>query len=98
MRVNKFGRTFSGDPFNLPADVATQKIAFLARSGAGKTYAATKLAELLHASKAQFVVLLGEVACFITEHNQAVQPGVGFDPQQTEVLPAGAVRWRCQQK
>lgn len=34
-------------PFTLPADTATQKLAFLARSGAGKTYAATKVAELL---------------------------------------------------
>lgn len=43
--------------FCLPSDVATQKLAFLARSGAGKSYSASKLAELMHAAGFQFVVL-----------------------------------------
>jgi len=32
---------------NLPLDVVTQKLAFVGRTGSGKTYAATKLAELI---------------------------------------------------
>lgn len=51
------GQTAAGKPFTLPPDAATQKIAFLARSGAGKTYAATKLAELLHELGVQIVAL-----------------------------------------
>jgi hypothetical protein len=47
----------NGDPFTLPRDAATQKFAFLARSGAGKTYAASRLAEEMHAAGMQFVVL-----------------------------------------
>src|SRR5262245_17774829 len=43
--------------FSLPADAVTQKFAFLARSGAGKTYAATKLAEEMYAAHSQFVAL-----------------------------------------
>jgi hypothetical protein len=46
-----------GTPFALPLDAATQKFAFLARSGAGKTYAATKLAEAMHAAGIPFVAL-----------------------------------------
>jgi hypothetical protein len=46
-----------GAPFALPLDAATQKFAFLARSGAGKTYAATKLAETMHAAGIPFVAL-----------------------------------------
>jgi uncharacterized protein len=41
----------------LPLDVVTQKIAFLGRTGGGKTYAATKLAELMLEAKAQIVAL-----------------------------------------
>ncbi|MCL4296187.1 MAG: DUF87 domain-containing protein [Anaerolineae bacterium] len=51
------GQTTGNAPFALPADAATQKIAFLGRSGSGKTYAATKLAELLHEAGVQIVVL-----------------------------------------
>lgn len=40
-----------------PSDVVTQKIAFIARSGMGKTYAATKLAEGMLQQHAQVVVL-----------------------------------------
>ena len=46
-----------GTPFALPLDAATQKFAFLARSGAGKTYAATRLAETMHAAGIPFVAL-----------------------------------------
>lgn len=44
------GRTESNKPFTLPVDAVTQKIAMLARTGGGKTYAAKVLAEeFLHA-------------------------------------------------
>ena len=43
------------DTLNLPAAVATEKLALLGRTGSGKTYAAMKLAELLHDAGAQFV-------------------------------------------
>lgn len=39
----------------LPLDAVTQRNAFLGRVGSGKTYAATKLAELLYAAGAQVV-------------------------------------------
>lgn len=42
---------------SLPLDAVTQKFAFLARSGAGKTYAAGKLAEEMLDAGAQIVVL-----------------------------------------
>lgn len=42
---------------SLPLDAVTQKFAFLGRTGSGKTYAATKLAEEMHAAGAQIVVL-----------------------------------------
>lgn len=42
---------------SLPDDAATQTIAFIARKRAGKSYAAGKLAEGLHANGTQFVVL-----------------------------------------
>ncbi len=41
----------------LPTDVVTQKLAFLGRTGSGKTYAATKLAELMLSIEAQIVAL-----------------------------------------
>lgn len=41
----------------LPLDVVTQKLAFLGRTGSGKTYGATKLAELMLEHDAQIVVL-----------------------------------------
>jgi len=42
---------------SLPIDVVTQKLAFIGRTGSGKTYAATKLAELLGEAGAQFIAL-----------------------------------------
>jgi hypothetical protein len=47
---------FSSD-LELPLDVATQTLAIIARKGAGKTYAAGKLTELLHNAGVQTVVL-----------------------------------------
>lgn len=41
----------------LPLDAVTQKIAFIGRTGSGKTYAATKLAELFGEAGAQFIAL-----------------------------------------
>lgn len=41
----------------LPNDAVTQKLAFIGRSGSGKTYAATKLAEEMLDHKAQVVIL-----------------------------------------
>jgi hypothetical protein len=45
------------DALSLPIDVVTQKLAFLGRTGSGKTYAATKLAELMLEAGAQIVAL-----------------------------------------
>jgi hypothetical protein len=45
------------ETLKLPVDVTTQALAFLGRRGSGKSYAATKLAELLHAAGAQFVAI-----------------------------------------
>jgi hypothetical protein len=42
---------------SLPLDVVTQKLAFIGRTGSGKTYASTKLAELLGEAGAQFIAL-----------------------------------------
>lgn len=42
---------------SLPIDVVTQKTAFMGRTGSGKTYAATKLAELLIRAGAQVVAI-----------------------------------------
>lgn len=47
----------SGESFTLPLDAATQKLALLARSGAGKSYLATLLAELLYGAGIQIVAL-----------------------------------------
>lgn len=41
----------------LPLDIVTERSAFIGRTGQGKSYAAQKLAELLYAEKAQFIVL-----------------------------------------
>jgi ATP-dependent Clp protease ATP-binding subunit ClpA len=38
---------------DLPIDAVTQKFAFLGRTGSGKSYGATKLAELMLEAKAQ---------------------------------------------
>ena len=45
------------DALSLPVRAVTEKLAFLGRTGSGKTYAAQKLAEEMHAAAAQFVVL-----------------------------------------
>ena len=42
---------------SLPIDVVTQKLAFLGRTGSGKSYGSTKLAELMLAAKAQVIAL-----------------------------------------
>jgi uncharacterized protein len=41
----------------LPIEAVTEKLAFLGRTGSGKTYAAQKVAEEMHAAGAQFVVI-----------------------------------------
>lgn len=45
------------DSLTLPLDAVTQKLAFLGRTGSGKTYAATKVAEEMLAAGAQVVSL-----------------------------------------
>jgi hypothetical protein len=45
------------DSLVLPVDVVTEKLAFLGRTGSGKTYAAMKLAELMLDAGAQIVTL-----------------------------------------
>jgi hypothetical protein len=45
------------DDLGLPIDAATQTFAFIARKGAGKTYAAGKLAECLMDAQVQVVIL-----------------------------------------
>lgn len=45
------------DNLSLPKDVVTQKLAFLGRTGSGKTYAASKLAEEMIEVGAQVVIL-----------------------------------------
>lgn len=45
------------DDLLLPLDAVTQKLAFLGRTGSGKSYAATKLAELMLEAGAQIVAL-----------------------------------------
>src|SRR5437016_4370226 len=45
------------DGLTLPLDATTQAIAWLGRRGSGKTYGATKLAELFYKAGAQFVAL-----------------------------------------
>lgn len=51
------GTTPDGAPFVLPLAVVTEKLAFFAQSGAGKSYGAMKLAELMLGVGAQVVVL-----------------------------------------
>ncbi|HLG97199.1 MAG TPA: DUF87 domain-containing protein [Bryobacteraceae bacterium] len=46
-----------GHDFDLPVDAVTQKFAFLGRTGSGKTYAATKLAEEMFSAGAQIIAL-----------------------------------------
>ena len=46
-----------GTGLDLPLEVATQKLAFLGTSGGGKTYAASKLAELMLGAGQQVVIL-----------------------------------------
>jgi hypothetical protein len=43
--------------FALPDNASTQALAFLGRRGSGKTYGATKLAELMYAAGSQFVAI-----------------------------------------
>lgn len=43
--------------FDLPLEVVTQKLAFLGTSGGGKTYGASKLAELMLEARAQIVMI-----------------------------------------
>jgi uncharacterized protein len=45
------------DDLSLPLDVTTQAIGWLGRRGSGKSYGASKLAELLHDAGAQFVAV-----------------------------------------
>jgi hypothetical protein len=45
------------DTLTLPRDVVTQKLAFLGRTGSGKTYGAMKLCELMLDAKAQVIAL-----------------------------------------
>jgi hypothetical protein len=45
------------DGLSLPMDVVTQKIGLLGRTGSGKTYAATKLAEMMLGAGAQVVTI-----------------------------------------
>jgi len=47
----------TGGTLALPVDVVTQKLAFLGRTGSGKTYGATKLAELMLDAGAQVIAL-----------------------------------------
>lgn len=46
-----------GGSFMLPLDAVTQKLAFLGRTGSGKTYAAMKLAECMLEERAQVIAL-----------------------------------------
>lgn len=58
IKTLEIGRTVEGErPFNLPEDAATQTFAFIARKGAGKTYAAGKLVEQLVAHGTQVCIL-----------------------------------------
>jgi hypothetical protein len=45
------------DELSLPVDVTTQAVGWLGRRGSGKTYGATKLAELLEISGARFIAI-----------------------------------------
>ncbi len=52
-----FGTTQEGKNFHLPLEIATEKTAFIGRTGSGKTYGATKLAELLLDAGVQIIAL-----------------------------------------
>lgn len=67
-----------GPKLNLPLDAVTQTIAFLARKGAGKTYAAGKLVEQLLDAGAQTVVLDPVGVWYGLRLNSKGNPG-GFD-------------------
>jgi hypothetical protein len=45
------------DTLSLPKEIVTEGIAFLGRRRSGKSYAATKLAELMHGIHAQFIAM-----------------------------------------
>jgi hypothetical protein len=45
------------DGLTLPLEIVTERSAFIGRTGQGKSYAAQKLAELLHAAGVQFIAL-----------------------------------------
>jgi hypothetical protein len=55
--IESAGKLQIAPGLRLPIDAVTQKLAFLGRTGSGKTYAATKLAELMHDAGAQFIAL-----------------------------------------
>lgn len=56
-KTNVRSEMLISDDLALPVDAVTQVIGFLGRRGSGKTYAATKLAELMLDAHAQIVVL-----------------------------------------
>lgn len=66
------------DELSLPDDACTQTFAFIARKGAGKTYGASKLAELLMAQNDQ-VVILDTVGNWYGLRIAADGKGKGFD-------------------
>jgi hypothetical protein len=66
------------DDLSLPIDAATQTFAFIARKGAGKTYAAGKLVELLLEAEVQ-VVILDTVGNWYGLRIAADGKGKGFD-------------------
>ena len=55
--LNKSLEMIHAENERLPVDAVTQKLAFLGRTGSGKTYGATKLAELMLGAGAQIVAL-----------------------------------------
>jgi uncharacterized protein len=57
MKIIPIGQLATGGEFALPIDAATETFAFIARRGAGKTYAAGKLVEGFAGAGVQFVVL-----------------------------------------
>jgi len=56
-RIHELKQLKISDDLSLPLDAATQTFAFIARKGAGKTYAAGKLAECLMDAQVQVVIL-----------------------------------------
>lgn len=66
------------ESLSLPIDAATQTFAFIARKGAGKTYAAGKLAELLLDALVQ-VVIIDTVGNWYGLRISADGKGKGFD-------------------